>query len=114
MMIPSFSKRLLDDARRALAYAVEALADAEQSRCDDDEILKICEEVIRRRVRLQIIEIDAGRRPGMAARNVMRRDICLLREPNPVSLIFQAPPAIGLTDNSVGPDAHYGHGSSVS
>jgi hypothetical protein len=90
-MVPSFSTKFLDDARLALAYAVEALADAEQSRCEDDEILKICEEVIRRRVRLQVIEIDAGRRPGPAVREVLRRDICLLREPSSVSLVFQAP-----------------------
>lgn len=101
-MVPSFSKKFLDDARLALAYAVEALADAEQSRCEDDEILRICEEVIRRRVRLQVIEIDAGRRPGPATRLVLRRDVCLLRQPSAVSLIFQAPHAIDSAQSTAG------------
>jgi hypothetical protein len=90
-MLPNrYSGKFREDARLALAYAIEALADAERAHVDETEILRISEEVIRRRVRLRIIELDAGNRPGVAARRQLRRDVFLLREPAPVSLLFDS------------------------
>jgi hypothetical protein len=76
----STSQSTRDHAAIALRFAVLALADAESSACDADELAGLCDEVIRRRLRLQTSEIDAGSRPSRAVKAQMERDHCLLAE----------------------------------
>ena len=67
-----------DHAALALDYAVAALAVAERENCGDDEIVGLCDEVVKRRLRLQVVELANGwwPTPGLLAR--MTRDRLLL------------------------------------
>lgn len=64
----------------ALDWARQALADAERKSADDDEILPLCDEVIRGRLRVQQCDLDAGWEPPASVRFQMARDRALLTQ----------------------------------
>jgi hypothetical protein len=66
------------DHAAALRYAEVALAEAERFDCDNEEILLLCDEVIRRRLKLQMRELATGSWPSTAERIQMIRDRLLL------------------------------------
>jgi len=65
----------------ALDCAVHALADAEHHGACDDEVIRLCDEVIARRLRLQLAELDAGCEAPFRIRRQMLRDRALLHQP---------------------------------
>lgn len=65
-------------AALALDYAVTALSVAERENCDDDEIVGLCDEVVKRRLRLQMAEMANGSSPTPELRARMSRDRLLL------------------------------------
>lgn len=68
-------------AARALDYAVQSLAEAERDGAPPGEILRLCDEVIARRLRVQMMNIRAGHpapRPVVAQ---ITRDRELLHQP---------------------------------
>jgi hypothetical protein len=67
-----------DYAALALSFAVQALADAEKSECDNDEIVGLCNEVIARRLRLQMIDLAHAAKSPRRANAQMFRDRLLL------------------------------------
>jgi hypothetical protein len=74
------SQSTRDHAALALNFAVMALRDAEESTCDAEELAGLCDEVIRRRLRLRLSEIDEGRVLPTATLAQMNRDRTLLAE----------------------------------
>jgi hypothetical protein len=62
----------------ALQYAVAALADAEISGCGDDEVEGLCDETIRRRLRLRMTELACGDELSPAVTAQLTRDRLLL------------------------------------
>jgi hypothetical protein len=72
-------------AARALDFAVRALAEAERDGASSGEILRLCDEVIARRLRVQMINVRAGRPASPRVMAQMARDRELLHEQAGVS-----------------------------
>ena len=71
----------LEFAQRALDFAVEALIEAERERVDEREITRLCDEVITKRLRLQLCLLSGERPIPAALLRQMARDRELLRQP---------------------------------
>lgn len=61
-----------------LAFATSALQDAERSHARRSEIIALCDDVIRQRLRVQAANMEAGWEPSAAQRAQMLRDRMLL------------------------------------
>jgi hypothetical protein len=68
-------------AARALDDGVQALVEAERDGASHGEILRLCDEVIARRLRIQAMNIRAGRPASRRLLVQMARDRELLHEP---------------------------------
>lgn len=71
----------LNWARLALDYGLQALAEAERDGASNGEIVRLCDEVIARRLRVQLMELrNGGHLPKVAVAQMMR-DRELLNQP---------------------------------
>jgi len=68
-------------AALAVDCGVEALAEAEALRASNVEIVQLCDEIIARRLRLQMMTLNTGWRPAAGTLAQMARDRELLRQP---------------------------------
>jgi hypothetical protein len=71
----------LEWARLALDYGLQALAEAERDGATNGEIVRLCDEVIARRLRVQLMQLRNG---GVLPKTVvtqMARDRELLNQP---------------------------------
>jgi len=78
---PSDPMARLEWARLALDYGLRALAEAEQDGATNGEVVRLCDEVIARRLRVQLMQLRSG---GVLPRPVvaqMSRDRELLNQP---------------------------------
>ena len=69
-------------ATLALDYGVEALSEAEQDGATAGEIVRLCDEVIARRLRVQRMRIESGWPAPAHLMAQMERDRQLLDEPS--------------------------------
>jgi hypothetical protein len=76
-------------AELALQYAVAALADAEIVGCGDDEIEGLCDEVIRRRLRLRMTELVRSQENSAAVAAQLTRDRLLLSQGSGVAFLLR-------------------------
>jgi hypothetical protein len=67
-------------AARALDHAIRALAEAERDGASPGEILRLCDKVIARRLRVQMINVRAGRPAPRRVAAQMTRDRELLHQ----------------------------------
>jgi hypothetical protein len=67
-----------DYAAVGLRIAEMALAEAERTDCANDEVMTLCDEVIRRRLRVHMAELANGKWPSDTVRARMQRDRMLL------------------------------------
>jgi hypothetical protein len=67
-------------AVQALDYAIQALAEAERAGASPGEALRLCDEVIARRLRVQMINVGAGRPASRRVVTQMARDRELLHQ----------------------------------
>ncbi len=67
-------------AQLALDFAVEALADVESNGATQEEVLRLCDEVISRRLRLRMCVLAGGAPAPAAVMRQMARDRELLRQ----------------------------------
>ena len=70
----------VDVAQWALSYGEHVLTDAEMCGASADEILRLCDEVIDRRIQLQLRRLEAGQRVPLDALAQLERDELLIRE----------------------------------
>jgi hypothetical protein len=73
----------------ALQYAVAALADAEISGCGDDEVEGLCDETIRRRLRLRMTELACGDELSAAVTAQLTCDRLLLSQAAGVAFLLR-------------------------
>jgi hypothetical protein len=72
------SRAIRDRAALALEYAIEALSEGEDFECSEDELLGLCDEVVRRRLLLDVAELALGAMPSAAVLAQMTRDRLLV------------------------------------
>lgn len=68
-------------ATMTLEWATRALTDAEREGASDEEVVTLCDEVIRARLRVQQCDLDAGWEPPASRRLQIARDRELLAQP---------------------------------
>lgn len=80
--------RPLTGSSESLAWAAlgvelarQAVLDAERHTADIEETVRLCDEVIRRRIRLRVLQLRAGWTPSQSVLRQMARDRELLKQP---------------------------------